>query len=316
MAQRNLDNTSEDNRYLAIDNITRKGGAAISIIFTVDDNRLTERVHDVSLGLQDTRPLGMSLADFLSFGNEMENNHPVYSQMIRKASEYESLKETAYYLRLKEFVDLCIEDPALYSLDTVMFFLHLRGASIPEHRLEYTFDPDRSVEDLVSLQESMSFFEQAIRGFSLSNKNNNAIISVYTCDGLDDLCIASLYHLARMELTLKRCNNCGHYFVALRRSDSIYCDRQSPFRKNKTCKVDGPPRAFEKKAKKNTAAKLHRNLYAAKLMLAKRNPDISHYKESFDQWKAEAKSWKADLNAGRKSEEEYLQWLIADKSRR
>jgi len=191
MAWRNLDNTSEDNRHLAIDNITRKGGAAISIIFTVDDNRLTEKVHDVSLGLQETRPLGMSLADFLSFGNEMENNHPVYSQMIRKASEYESLKETAYYLRLKEFVDLCIKDPALYSLDTVMFFLHLRGASIPEHHLEYTFDPDHPVEDLVTSQESMSSFARAIHGFSLSNKNNNAITSVYNCDGLDDLCMAS-----------------------------------------------------------------------------------------------------------------------------
>ena len=313
MAQRNLDNTSEDNRYLAIDNITRKGGAAISIIFTVDDNRLTERVHDVSLGLQDTRPLGMSLADFLSFGNEMENNHPVYSQMIRKASEYESLKETAYYLRLKEFVDLCIKDPALYSLDTVMFFLHLRGASIPEHRLEYTFDPDHPVENFVTSQESMSFFEQAIRGFSLSDKSKNTVTSVYTCDGLDDLFSASLYHLARLGLTLKRCSNCSHYFVALRRSDAIYCDRQSPFRKNKTCKEDGPPRAFEKKAKMNTAAKLHRNLYAAKLMLVRRNPDIPYYKESFEHWKVEVKGWNTDLKAGRKSEEEYLQWLTSDK---
>ena len=197
-----------------------------------------------------------------------------------------------------------------------MFFLHLRGASIPEHRLEYTFDPDHPVENFVTSQESMSFFEQAIRGFSLSDKSKNTVTSVYTCDGLDDLFTASLYHLARLGLTLKRCSNCSHYFVALRRSDAIYCDRQSPFRKNKTCKEDGPPRAFEKKAKMNTAAKLHRNLYAAKLMLAKRNPDIAHYKESFDQWKAEAKSWKADLNAGRKSEEDYLQWLIADKSRR
>ena len=316
MAQRNLDDTSDDSGHLAIDNITRKGGAAISIIFTVDDNRLTEKVHDVSLGLQETRPLGMSLADFLSFGNEMEENHAVYSRMIRIATEYDSLKESAYYLRLKEFVDLCIEDTTLYSLDTVMFFFHLRGASIPEHHLEYRFDPDHRAEDLVTSQESMSSFACAIRGFSLSNKNNIVITTVYTCDGLDDLCMASLYHLARMGLRLKRCNNCGQYFVALRRADAIYCDRQSPFRKNKTCKEDGPSRAFEKKAKINTAAKLHRNLYAAKLMLTRRNPDIPHYKESFEQWKLQSKSWKADLIAGRKSEEAYLQWLIADKSRR
>lgn len=283
------------------------------IILTFDDNRLTERVHDVSLGLQDTRPLGMSLADFLSFGNEMENNHPVYSQMIRKATEYEFLKETAYYLRLKEFVDLCIEDPTLYSLDTVMFFFNLRGSSIPEHHLEYCFDPDHPVEDLVTSQESMSSFARAIRGFSLSDKTQNTITSVYRCEGLDDLCTASLYHLARLGLTLKRCSNCRQYFVALRRSDAIYCDRQSPFRKKKTCKEDGPPRAFEKKAKMNTAAKLHRNLYAAKLMLVRRNPDIPYYKETFEHWKAEVKGWKADLNARRKTEEEYLQWLSVDK---
>ena len=51
----------------------------------------------MSLGLQETRPLGMSLADFLSFGNEMEENHAVYSRMIRIATEYDSLKETGYY---------------------------------------------------------------------------------------------------------------------------------------------------------------------------------------------------------------------------
>ena len=191
----------------------------------------------------------------------------------------------------------------------------MRGASIPEHHLEYTFDPDHPVEDLVTSQESMSSFARAIRGFSLSNKNNNTITSVYTCDGLDDLFIASLYHLARMELRLKRCNNCGQYFVALRRADVINCDRQSPFRKNKTCKEDGPSRTFETKAKLHMATKLHRNLYAAELMLTRRNPDIPHYKESFEQWKLQSKIWKADLIAGRKSEKEYLQWLIADKNR-
>lgn len=43
--------------------------------------------------------------------------------------------------------------------------------------------------------------------------------------------------------------------------------------------------------KNDEVAKLARNVYSAKQMLVRRNPDILAYKEMFEYFKAERKKW-------------------------
>lgn len=75
-----------------------------------------------------------------------------------------------FYVNIKEFIDICIKDTSLYTLDNFMFFLHLQGLSIPQHNLKYYFDQDKIIEDLVTPYMKIPTMERAIRGFANSNK--------------------------------------------------------------------------------------------------------------------------------------------------
>lgn len=44
-------------------------------------------------------------------------------------------------------------------------------------------------------------------------------------------------------------------------------------------------------------------------MLANRNPDIPMYLEKYEKWKEEANKFKQDIKDGKKTEEEFKQWL-------
>ncbi|MBS4031476.1 MAG: hypothetical protein KGZ63_08655 [Clostridiales bacterium] len=277
--------------------------------FTIefDDNRLIEEISDPYRRIHETQPLGMSFTDFLSLGENLRQSSHIY---LRLADLDERIDHTSYtYVRMKEFVDLCIKDPSLYTMENFMFFLHLTGLSVPEHHLQYRFDPEKPVEDLVNPYLQISSFEAAVRGFAKSDKSKHAITSVYTCDGIEDVCMASLYHLLKLGLAIKVCGNCGKYFVPLRRSDALYCDRISPFNASKTCKEDGSQRAFEEKLKTDEAEKLRRQIYQAKQMRVRRNPHIPSYKENFERWKKDANQWKKDIKKGRRTSEEFIQWL-------
>lgn len=68
--------------------------------------------------------------------------------------------------------------------------------------------------------------------------------------------------------------------------------------------------------KNNEVAKLARNIYSAKQMLVKRNPDIEGYKKMFEYFKAERKKWEGLVKSGEKSKEEYVCWLNEMKAKK
>lgn len=109
---------------------------------------------------------------------------------------------------------------------------------------------------------------------------------------------------------LKKCLCCGEYFNPKYRSDTIYCDRVVPNSRGKTCKQVGAQRSFEEKLKNNKVEKLCRNIYQAKQMRVRRNPDVMACKEDFEKWKTEVRVWKADMKKGVKSSEEFQKWLM------
>ena len=273
-----------------------------------DDTKLTERLRDPYKGIDETRPLGLSFLDFLSLGEALKENSHIYFRLVDGSAGMVH-EDSWFYVQVKEFVDICVRTPELYSLDNFLFFLHLKGLSIPAHYINYYLDPENPPEDLIPPQLKLSPLEAAIRGFAKSDKSKNTITSVYTCDSIEDACIASIYHFLQLGLAIKVCANCGKYFVPLRRSDAIYCDRISPFRRSKTCKEDGSQRTFEEKIKLNEAEKLRRSIYQAKQMRVRRNPDILSYRENFDKWKTDAARWKKDIKKGHRTSEEFIQWL-------
>ena len=273
-----------------------------------DDNHLTERLRDPYKGIDEKRSLGLSFLDFLSLGEALEERSHVYFQLV-DGSAGMAREDSWVYVQMKEFVDICIRTPELYTLDNFLFFLHLKGLSIPAQYVHYNLDPENPPEDLLAPQLKISPLEAAIRGFAKSDKSKNAVISVYSCDSIEDACLASIFHFLKLGLAIKVCANCGKYFVPLRRSDAVYCDRLSPFRPYRTCKEDGSQRTFEEKLKNNKIEMFRRAIYQAKLMRVRRNPEIASYKENFEKWKADVARWKRDIKKGRRTSDEFAQWL-------
>jgi hypothetical protein len=285
---------------------------AVTIEF--DDTRLTERIYAPFKGIDETNSLGMSFVDFLSLGKKLSSRNHIYFYLFDNFDRYIN-EDSFLYSGIKEFIDICIKDSSLYTLDNFMFFLHMEGLSIPQHHLQYYFNHETVVEDLVNPYMQMSTMERAIRGFSKCDKSKNSITNVYTCDSIEDICIASLYHLIKLKTPIKICANCGKYFVPLRRSDAIYCDRISPFNTSKTCKEDGSQRTFEEKLKMNEAEKLRRSVYQTLQMRIRRNPDDEYHKEYFENWKKDVNKWKNDIKKGKKTTEEFIEWLKLSKMR-
>ena len=99
------------------------------------------------------------------------------------------------------------------------------------------------------------------------------------------------------DIIIKKCKNCGKYFISENRISSVYCNRI--FENNKTCREVGAINAYNEKLKKDEVNLLYRRTLSAKKMLANRNPDIPIYLEKYEKWKKEANKFKQDVKNGR-----------------
>lgn len=146
-----------------------------------------------------------------------------------------------------------------------------------------------------------------------NNKFPNFSLEIKTPE---QLIFASLEQCCTHDILIKKCKNCGKYFIPQNRSDTLYCDRKAPQDEAKTCKEYGARQAWRTTLKENETAGLYRKIYMSKQMLCKRNPDVKEYTESFEKYKEQAKKWKANVKNGTKSEADYLEWLKAVKEKK
>ena len=105
---------------------------------------------------------------------------------------------------------------------------------------------DDCLEDCIEALEDMDHFEHSMRAYlAAGTEIYDTPLTVYQCNSIEDVCIASLHLLIINQYNIRKCKNCGMYFVAYLRSDAEYCTRVSPYNKKKTCREDGPKRTFE-----------------------------------------------------------------------
>lgn len=144
--------------------------------------------------------------------------------------------------------------------------------------------------------------------------------NTYIIDGnkprLSTIAMISLRELSGHGKVIRKCKNCGRYFVPDNRSDTIYCDGNSPQDATRTCKQYGSQKLWYERQRDDKLATLSRNILSAKSMLAKRNPDIPEYARSYDYFRTERKKWKSAVEEGRKTSEEYREWLLLMQSQK
>lgn len=152
-------------------------------------------------------------------------------------------------------------------------------------------------------------FNDFLKGLTFLNAEERQ----FFCSDSHEFYVTSFMTILENSLNIKKCKNCGKYFVPYNRSDTIYCDRICPQDSTRTCKEYGTQKLWYEKLKNNESSRLYRNAYQAKQMLYIRNSEDAKladvYKNSFEKFKKQSKQWKSDVKTGVKTEEEYIQWL-------
>lgn len=148
-----------------------------------------------------------------------------------------------------------------------------------------------------------------------SFKNNTMLVSMidtHQSDDLSAICYAVLEELVKTTNNpIKKCQNCGMYFIPNSRLDEIYCDY--PKVNCKTCREQGAVQAYNERLKQNKALAEYRRLYQLKSMAVGRNKDNKQMKKEFDKWKKDAKDRVNKLKHGVLTEDEVYEWLVNNK---
>lgn len=184
------------------------------------------------------------------------------------------------------------------------------NSEIQYESCQITFDPGKFIE---TIDNAYSNAFSAIHDFYSDFKEYDLIFKV---DNLDNLIMLETEQIISLNLPVNICKNCNLPFVPYHKSNTLYCDRISPQDHTKSCKQFGAQQAWKQRLKDDESKKLYRNIYMSKQMLAKRNPDIAEYSESFQKYKDLSKQWKQEVKNGVKTEEQYIEWLKTVKEKK
>lgn len=130
-------------------------------------------------------------------------------------------------------------------------------------------------------------------------------IHTYVLETLEDLLKYEVYNMIQAEKRIKRCKNCGRYFV-VDKSNMEYCDRIAAG-ETKPCSEIGKSRTYEQKiAKGGTAMALYRKAYKTHFARIRSG---TMTREQFDAWKDEATAKRQEVESGILDMDEYATWL-------
>lgn len=218
--------------------------------------------------------------------------------------------------RLKSYMVFCEQKQLPYQNE---FYDHLRkhaylGYFSPLLYTDKIVVEDASDKQGISGESRENLDIQYERYLKAVEKRNCILPRTYHIDPADNVlvqvAVVSFDELARRKKILRKCANCGHWFVPENRSDTLYCDRISPQEPTMDCKTYASQRLWYQKQKQDDLAVLSRNILSAKGMLAKRNPDIPAYQRSYDYFRTERLKWKKAVETGEVTREAYREWLL------
>ena len=148
-----------------------------------------------------------------------------------------------------------------------------------------------------------------------SLKNQNMLISMqdtHESNDLSAICYAILEELSKTTNNpIKKCQNCGMYFIPNSRLDEIYCDY--PKENGKTCREQGAMLSYQNRLKEKSAYGEYRKLYQQKFTQVNKNKDDKKLKQDFETWKKQAKEKIKDMKKGKLTENEVYEWILKNR---
>ncbi len=148
---------------------------------------------------------------------------------------------------------------------------------------------------------------------SLHTKNMFLSMSdTHKSNDLSSVCYAILDELSKTSnYPIKKCQNCGLYFIPTSKVDEIYCDY--PKENSKTCRDLGAFQSYTERLKQNKAMGEYRRTYQQKFMQVRKNKGNKELTKDFETWKKQAKEKINLMKKGKLTENEVYEWVLKNK---
>ena len=148
---------------------------------------------------------------------------------------------------------------------------------------------------------------------TLQNKNQVLSMSdTHKSNDLSSICYAILEELSKTpNYPIKKCQNCGMYFIPTSKVDEIYCDY--PKENTKTCRELGAFQSYTERLKQNKAMGEYRRTYQQKFMQVRKDKENKKLAKDFETWKKQAKGKINDMKKGKLTENEVYEWILKNK---
>lgn len=152
----------------------------------------------------------------------------------------------------------------------------------------------------------------------LKKKKNLLYLKAYDIINIQDFFNVYLDYFINNSFVLRKCRNCGKYFIPSSRSDSKYCDNVSPQNPSKTCRDIGSKLFYKDKRDSNPVTKAYstaRNTISKRVSRCDKN-DIKKFKKlttQFDNLQIGYEKRYKKYEKGQLSEEEFINWIISQK---
>ncbi|MDR1321706.1 MAG: DUF6076 domain-containing protein [Gracilibacteraceae bacterium] len=131
------------------------------------------------------------------------------------------------------------------------------------------------------------------------------IAELYEINSIDDLCRFEFVKMIEHNIFIKKCKNCGWFFIPNRRQDAEYCDRQFGDT-NRKCSEIGAMLRYEKKVAENPVWEIYKRNYRRQNSRARAKKMTQ---AEFLRWSEEASQKRDECLAGEMPFDEYAAWL-------
>lgn len=275
---------------------------------------------------------------------DLKQDEEILLKHLRNLDELPSLMDK-YIERLinsiinyKNYFDLYfgISDFSELKDKDISYFQSLFGIDfeIPRHIIYATYEKDSIIYPLKNLAFSIyregkknnKKFNKLTDIFSYENilnetnriNNNNDIIYLkeYEVNSLKDILNIYFNYFIQENIYIKKCANCGKYFIPTSRTDEKYCNNPSPQNPNKTCKEYGAKKAYRDEIKSTPLKSEHNKtsqFYRMRINRAKNEKEKALYKKKFDIYKEKYQSKKEAYKQDKLKEADFIEWIVKQK---
>lgn len=195
---------------------------------------------------------------------------------------------------------------------------------IPKHFIYSTYESNDTIFPLDNLKYSIyidlkkdEYYRKLLDSItSLENNNHIFYLKLYEINTLKDILNIYFNYYLENNIHIKKCENCGKYFIPTSRSDEKYCDNVSPQNPQKTCKEYGAKKTYRDKINSDKIQKAHfttSQFFRMKIKRCKNEKEKEKLTKLFEKYQTNYGKQKNKFDNKKITENYFVEWIVKQK---